>query len=1404
MIEPKPHPQRIPRWMGSFARWSVGLVLALWLMLAAVWGVLHGFIVPRIGDWRPGLESLASRNLGVPVSIGSIKAFGSGVIPSFELNDVVISDSASQQEALRLSKVVVAVSAHSLMTLGVEQIYIDAPKLVVRRAADGQLFVAGLPIQQESGKSNDAVTDWLFSQPEIAIRHGSVQWTDEVRRAPTLELSDVDLVLRNKGWSHQLRLDATPPADWGQRFTVMGRFKEPLLSVHEGRMDRWSGQAFADFTQIDLSALGQYLDPQQWQLQQGSGAVRAWLDVQQGQAAGLVADVSIDALQLQWKDRPKPLQLESLRGRLSLEHKGDYRFAAQGLSFTTGDGLHWPAGNIKARYSPSGTPEQGALGEQGQISADGLDIAIAAQLMKRLPISDRLQTELDAMAPAGVLHQLKWEWRGPLAAPASYKASGQVQGLSIKAQPSSEGPEEIGIPGIKGLNASFSLDQDSGQAQLSMNAAQAPLVLSTPGIFAQPDVGLDSFQAAVRWQVRDQQIRVQVPELKFANTDANASMELQWHTGEGSTKSPLFPGVLELQGQLTNGKAASVHRYLPLAIPHDAREYVHQSVKSGQASTVNFKVKGYLDDFPFEKPGQGEFLISAKLHDVNYNYVPPYLLDAGQQAWPELRHLSGELVIDKNSLALRNVKGQIAAAEPIVLDDIKAGIADLSNPQVVVNAKASGALNDMLGVVRGSAISAMLEHALDESHGTGRAQLALQLHLPIEHMDSCKVQGAVTVAGNNFTLMPAVPAVSQLHGTLHFSETGFSLDGLKAQALGGEIRLEGGMQSLGSKATLADSELNIKGQGTASAQGLQEATSLAHVKSLTRHLQGQANYQLQIAMRRGQPEVTVRSDLQGMAVNLPSPMGKSASTAMALTVEQRLAASSLRSADAALRDVFSLQWGTVLAAAYERELGAGAPKVLRGFVSLRDDGANAKGPTAEQRLPERGVHAEVQLKELELDPWLEQHEHEAPAKAVNEVSAEGSAQNSREYLPSHVSLRAGRLQAKGRQLSDLSLGLTQAGKSWHSNITSKEVAGYVEYREGSSQEPSGQIIAKLSRLAVPKSEEVPVDSLLDDDDEGVRELPALDVTVDDMRVGGVALGRMEIQARNRAAAQPQGRRQWQLSRFNINTPEASLSANGLWTLPISARGQSGYTQLKFELALRDVGQLLTRFDMPGVVANGKGLLSGEVGWIGAPITPDYRSMAGKIHMDVGAGSFLKADPGLAKLLGVLSLQALPRRLTLDFRDVFRNGFSFDFMRGDVQIQKGVARTNNIQIKGVNAAVLMEGSADLEKETQNLHVVIVPEINAMTASLVATAINPVIGLGSFLAQFLLRVPLNAVMTKELKIDGSWADPQVTEVPRSQRKSVLSGQNKPQAVPEEVKPVQGAAGTAPDTNESKELP
>lgn len=208
------------------------------------------------------------------------------------------------------------------------------------------------------------------------------------------------------------------------------------------------------------------------------------------------------------------------------------------------------------------------------------------------------------------------------------------------------------------------------------------------------------------------------------------------------------------------------------------------------------------------------------------------------------------------------------------------------------------------------------------------------------------------------------------------------------------------------------------------------------------------------------------------------------------------------------------------------------------------------------------------------------------------------------------------------------------------------------------------------------------------------------------------------------------------------------------------------TNLTYALDIADAGKLLNRFGFVDVLRGGKGKMDGNISWKGMPFAIDIPSMSGRMHLDMAAGQFLKVEPGAAKLLGVLSLQSLPRRLALDFRDVFSEGFAFDSVVGTAKISQGMLTTDNFKMRSLNAVVLMDGDIDLAKESQELHVVVIPEINAGAASVVyGLVVNPVIGLGSFLAQLFLRDPLMRALTMEYQISGSWKDPEISRIPRN---------------------------------------
>ena len=52
-------------------------------------------------------------------------------------------------------------------------------------------------------------------------------------------------------------------------------------------------------------------------------------------------------------------------------------------------------------------------------------------------------------------------------------------------------------------------------------------------------------------------------------------------------------------------------------------------------------------------PGDsGEFRITAQLKAVNFAYVPPFLQSEGDPAWPALKGVNGQLVLDRAALRL--------------------------------------------------------------------------------------------------------------------------------------------------------------------------------------------------------------------------------------------------------------------------------------------------------------------------------------------------------------------------------------------------------------------------------------------------------------------------------------------------------------------------------------------------------------------------------------------------------------------------------------------------------------------------------------------------------------------------------------------------------------------------------
>ncbi|TWO69649.1 TIGR02099 family protein [Caenimonas sedimenti] len=1366
MNAPPPIPSRTLKIFAAAVKWSLWLLLAAWLVLALAWGALHAWIVPRIGEFRPALESEAGRVLGVPVRIGGITARSEGLIPTFELRDVMLVGPQGQA-ALRLPLVVAGLSPRSLWNLGFEQLYIDRPELDIRRSPDGRIHVAGLDFSRASANDGRAA-DWLFRQTEFVIRGGTLHWTDELRRAPPLALREVQIVLRNTARQHAVRLEATPPPEWGSRFTLTGRFRQPFLAAGSG-WQTWVGQVHADFGAVDLSQLRQHANLG-FEINQGRGRLRAWADVERGQVIGGTADVVLTEVNARLGQALEPLALQSMSGRLGgkrLAH--GFSFETQALQFVTVEGQRWPGGNVMLTWNQA----QGKQPAQGTLRADKLDLGALSAIATRLPLSTATHAALQGYAPQGLVESLQARWQGGAGAVEKYEARGRASGLRLAARPGPEG--KAGSPGIEGAAVDFDFTQDGGKARLAIERGE----LDLPGVFEERAVPVDSLAADVQWQRAGDQLSLSVANLKFSNADAQGEGQATWRTGDpakvpGATR---LPGVLDLQGSLSRANGTRVFRYLPLGVNKPARDYVRDSVLAGVSTGTKFRVKGDLRRFPFADGKDGQFLITAQVRDVTFAYVPPTPA-RGPETWPALDQLSAELEFEGNGMRIKGASGSFVGA-PRLQVKADARIAEYRRTEVEVQGRVRGPLADSLAVVNAAPLAGWMNQALAKSTGNGNADLDLSLNLPIAAMERSKVLGTVTLAGNDIQITPDSPPLTRARGVVTFTDKGFQVLGAQARAFGGDVRLEGGTRAAGAPADAPPVLLRV--QGTATAEGLRQARELGYLSRLARDFTGSTPYQLALGIRTGRPEILLTSSLQGLALNLPAPLNKSAETTLPLRYENALVRDTPPGARA--QDTLAIQLGRLATVNYLRDVSGAEPQVLRGAIGIGLAGGEAVA------LPEEGVLANVQFDTFGVDPWEDVIARAAGADGAAAPEARPRAESAAAtaYLPTSMAVRARELSAEGRTLHNVVVGVSREGRTWRANVAADELNGYVEYREPLST-GAGRLHARLARLSMAAAAAGEVEALLE---QQPGSIPALDIVVDDFELKGRKLGRLEIEAVNRGAgavAREGGVREWRLSKLSLSTPEAVFTASGNWAAlgaqPDARPGpraaaERRRTAMKFQLDIADAGALLARFGMSNVVRRGRGSMEGNVAWLGSPLAFDYPTLTGNFKVNVESGQFLKAEPGLAKLLGVLSLQSLPRRLALDFRDVFSEGFSFDFMRGDIVIEQGIASTNNLQMKGVNAAVLMDGKADIARETQDLKVVVVPEINAGTASLVFTVINPALGLGSFLAQMFLRQPLMKAATQEFHIDGTWGDPRVTRVSRSGEPATTAGPVPPPA-------------------------
>ncbi len=759
-------------------------------------------------------------------------------------------------------------------------------------------------------------------------------------------------------------------------------------------------------------------------------------------------------------------------------------------------------------------------------------------------------------------------------------------------------------------------------------------------------------------------------------------------------------GLVDMTISLTRGELKHAARYTPLiALAQKDNDWLNDALLSGHTEDFRLRLKGNMSDFPIDGSKDALFEINAHAHDVGMQYAPD---------WPKIENLAGDFSIHNNRMEVHAQTGSILGAQISNLSIIQPDMAIFDNP-LEIKGEADGDNSAYLQFIQQSPVREYIKGFTDGITASGNGHLNLSAQIPLLLTKPAKISGLLKVQGSDIDMGGVVPWLRNTQGELAFTESGMKTRNVTANILGGPARLEvqtaeGGMV----RATL---------QGRMNLEAFRKIES----NPLLAYLHGGSAWNASISMLNKTAQVQVNSSLQGISSTLPAPFTKSTNEIWPLHIEKK-------NIDLH-QDMISAQLGKLFVARMLSVDTNGVSTIKRGVIDF--------GTQNTATLPVKdGIWLTGNLPVLSLQGWDDLNTGSGPSLPI-----------------SGANLHIDNLTGYGINLNNVNISASKRGDAIAAQLSGEQLNGELTWQP-QGYNGTAKITARLRNLywisaETPKPPPAPVkltEAMLRH-----QKLPALDISIDDLTFKKKQIGRFEL------VGYPE-EKNWHLRRLHISNPDGTVTGEGLWR-----ETKSGMqTQINLMMDISDAGKILARSGYPNTVKNGSGKLLANLTWEGQPDEFNYATLGGTLKLDTGKGQFLKMDPGIGKLLGILSLQALPKRITLDFTDVFSAGFEFDNINGNATLSRGIMQTEDLFMDGSSAKVTMKGRVNLNDETQDMHIVVLPTLGSSVSMLSAFAAGPVIGLGTLIVSKILGNPLDHLMSFEYNVSGPWSNPNVIKV------------------------------------------
>ncbi|UDG82161.1 YhdP family protein [Candidatus Vallotia cooleyia] len=1368
------------------------ITITLYFGIAATYISLRYVIFPQLNSMRPNIEQRISSALHAHVHIGRLTARWDGLQPTLDIDQLTIINLDSQR-ILAVPAASATLSWRSLVHLTpvLSRLIVEQPEIFAKRHPDGTYTFAGIRVDPRQ-HSNGTFLRWLIMQRIILLRNGVLHWANSQPGVPPLTLRGIRVAIDNHNSSHQLSLQVQPDGRLlhGPVF-LRAQFHHSLLKPPTNPVG-WTGTIFVSSSNIALPELARYTDVHLGS-KGGTLDATAWFSFSDGQWSGARGALSGSGVRLQIDPTLPQLDIPRIELTWSLQHNDmhnfDYTLDLKNLRAEFGgqspraDGTpitqFLRIGKLKGRF-------RRAMLDRGQlihINGDMLDLKLFAQFIRSLPLPHHVLHALNRFDPRGTLanYAIQVENFPPNALATDvadiehrwlimrYHFKAELNGVGISTQKL--------LPSAENICGVINANQNGGHAAIDTTNA----VVTIPGVFDNPRLSFNRLAAEATWTAHPPAsdaaypaVVVKISRFIVDNEDMHASAAGNYsNPGHGR-------GKLDIEVIFDRLSMNRLARYLPTSVGKHIRTYLSHALTAGTSRNATIAIHGKVAEFPYtHDPQAGIFKINLPFRDGGFDPTPypmKRMSNGKPEIWPAFDGINGLFRIDQNMLRFSI---QRACYRHIAFTHLTGRIDDLSalHSNLVIDGMAKGRLADMLNYVKCNSLALPSNHLIESIQTKGDATLALQIAIPL-HADKpyISMQGSVVLANNTISFISsnrllAMPPVMQIHGKVAFTEHSMTLERTTGQFLGGDICADGWVKQDGS------SSFKVSGHLLANAAQAAQPGPLA---ILLNRISGSAPYSVSIRTRKNKlPNISVTSDLSGLALQFPAPFTKQAGASMLFSLY--LKPSSEGEQPIAGMHRLDVQLGPVNAIYLVQHSNNNKLEIVRGTI-----GMNKKSV-----LPNKGVSASINMPHFDADAWRELLDATSiqagtiltkPMATASSLSPAACTtpfvcspniagpfdlpRNIEAFIPTYVELHLDTLTLLKRRWENVVIDATQTPRTWQANIESDKVSGHVVWHAQTPRNPYGQLGARLIKLVIPDSYKKTLVSCAPED--LVRHAPAIDIIVNDFTVFGHNFGKLEVNSRT---IEEKGEPAWKLDKFNVVNPAAKLSATANWKTTRHSHGRDDNLQrtvLNFKLDIANSGALLDRLGLADTLKGGSGQLSGNISWRDRPMCIDYPTLSGNLSLKLSHGQILKINPGAARLLGLLSFQSLSRVAILDWGILFGQGLPFYNLSSTTTIRNGIAKTNDFTLNSASAKVMLQGSADFWRKQQNLLVTVTPSLNVDTIALATAVINPILGLGVFVAGLVWSEPISQSFARHYMVTGSWLHPQIKQLPADRSK------------------------------------